>query len=129
MATPRGILRPLAVLLRAEKVSRPRTSLPVRAIGPEDGWCDAPGHPLYNRFMRHPFSASAERLWRDDHAYDLLVVLDFNMHPRAMARGSAIFLHLVHDHARPTAGCISMKEAHLRQLLERLDPGNGIVVR
>ncbi len=127
-ATPAGWLRPVAVLFRADRVVRPRCSLPVRAIGPEDGWCDAPGHPLYNRFVHHPFAASAERLWREDHAYDLLAVLDFNLHPRASGRGSAIFLHLMHDDARPTAGCIAMRPAALRRFLEHLAPGVGIVV-
>ncbi len=128
MATPRGLLRPVAVLFRPDRLGRPRTALPVRPIRPDDRWCDAPGHPLYNRFVRHPLSGGAERLWRDDHAYDLLVVLDFNIHPRAMARGSAIFLHLMHHDARPTAGCIAMTEAHLRQLLEKISPGAGILV-
>ena len=43
---------------------------------------------------RLPYPASHERLWRDDHLYDILVVLDWNlMNPRPYG-GSAIFFHL-----------------------------------
>ncbi len=129
MATPAGVLRPSCVLYRADRVRRPRTALPVRAIALWDGWCDAPFHPAYNRFVRHPFPASAERLWRRDHAYDLCVVLDFNILPRAQGRGSAIFLHLMHDDNRPTAGCIAMRRGHLEHLLAVLEPGQGILVQ
>ena len=128
MATPGGLLRPICVFYRADRVRRPQTALPVRAIGVDDGWCDAPFHAAYNRFVHHPFPVSAERLWRADHAYDLCVVLDFNVWPGSHGRGSAIFLHLMHDDGRPTAGCIAMREADLRQLLRRLRPGEGIMV-
>ena len=128
MATPAAALRPVCVFYRADRLQRPLGALPVRPIRPDDGWCDAAGHALYNRFVRHPFPASAERLWRDDHAYDLLAVLDFNIHPRRQGRSSAIFLHLMHDDARPTAGCLAMREQHLRQLLQRLRPGAAMHV-
>ncbi len=128
MATPAGLLRPVCVLYRADRVKRPCTALPVRAVGTDDGWCDAPFHPSYNRFVRHPFPASAERLWRQDRAYDLCVVLDFNVWPRAQGRSSAIFLHLAHENDRPTAGCIAMRRTHLEQLLGILRPGWGILV-
>ncbi len=129
LATPAAPLRPVCVLYRGDRVARPATCLPVQTLRPQDGWCDAPGHALYNRFVRHPFTASAEHLWREDHAYDLLVVLDFNVHPRCQGRSSAIFLHLMHDDGRPTAGCLAMDERDLRQLLGRLHPGAAIRVQ
>ena len=129
LATPAGKLTPVCVFYRAGRATRPRTALTLHPLNPDDGWCDAPYHPLYNRFVRFPFAAGAERLWREDHAYDLLVVLDFNVHPRAQGRSSAIFLHLMHDDQRPTAGCIAMHEQHLRELLRHLAPGSTIFVR
>ncbi len=128
MATPAARLRPVCVFYRADRLRRPETMLMTRPITPVDGWCDAPGHAAYNRFVRHPFPASAERLWREDHAYDLLAVLDFNLQPRARGRSSAIFLHLMHDDMRPTAGCIAMREGDMRQLLRLLKPGAAIHV-
>ncbi len=129
-ATPATVvMRPLMTLFRADRVARPRTMLPARALRPDDGWCDAPTHACYNRLVRHPFPASAERLWRADGVYDLVVVLDFNTWPRSRGRGSAIFMHVMHDDGRPTAGCIAMRMAHLLRLVEAMGPCTRIVVR
>ena len=127
-ATPLRVMRPLEILYRADRVPRPASMLPTRALRPDDGWCDAPEHACYNRPVRHPFPASAEHLWRDDHAYDIIVVLDFNIRPRARHLGSAIFMHVMHDDARPTAGCIALSLPHLWRLLPLLSPRTRMIV-
>ena len=86
-ATPMGRWRMGAIHYRPDRLRRPRTALSVRAMGPADGWCDAPGDRNYNRFVRHPYPASAERLWRGDALYDLLVVLSYNERPRRQGTG------------------------------------------
>ena len=120
-ATPIGQWRLRAVLYRPDRLRRPRTALPVRAIRRRDGWCDAPADRNYNRPVRLPYPASAERLWREDALYDLLVVLDYNERPRARGRGSAIFMHVAKSGYAPTEGCIALARPHLARLLERLD--------
>jgi L,D-peptidoglycan transpeptidase YkuD (ErfK/YbiS/YcfS/YnhG family) len=119
-ATPIGQWHMRAVLYRPDRLLRPRTALPVRAIRRWDGWCDAPGDRNYNRPVRLPYPASAERLWREDALYDLLVVLDYNERPRARGRGSAIFMHVAKSGYAPTEGCIALARPHLVRLLERL---------
>jgi L,D-peptidoglycan transpeptidase YkuD (ErfK/YbiS/YcfS/YnhG family) len=128
-ATPLGRWRLLQVLYRADHMRRPATGLPVRQIRPDDGWCDAPGDRNYNRPVRHPYPASAERLWRTDGLYDLVVVLSHNARPRARGAGSAIFMHVAAPGYGPTAGCIALKRGHLQRLLERLGPGAAVCVR
>ena len=59
-----------------------------------DGWCDAPDDPNYNRLVSLPYPASAEHLWRDDNVYDLIAVLGYNDDPVVPGKGSAIFLHI-----------------------------------
>ncbi|WP_246161445.1 L,D-transpeptidase family protein [Segnochrobactrum spirostomi] len=93
-ATPRARLRLIAVLWRGDRLARPRTALPARAIRATDGWCDAPRHGRYNRFVRTPFAPSHEDLSRADGLYDVVVVLDWNIRPRIDRAGSAIFLHV-----------------------------------
>lgn len=132
-ATPLGRLRALEVLYRADRVARPRTALPVRAIRPGDGWCDAPVDRNYNRRIMLvdgplPYDASFEALWRADHVYDILIVLDHNIRPRSRGKGSAIFMHLQRDDSRPTEGCIALAERDLRQVLRRLRPGDAVRV-
>ncbi|MEZ5852679.1 MAG: L,D-transpeptidase family protein [Hyphomicrobiaceae bacterium] len=119
-ATPVGRWRLLDVLYRADRVSRPRTALPVRAIRAEDGWCDAAGDRNYNRPVTHPYPASAERLWRPDALYDLVVVLDYNVRRRVRGRGSAIFMHVARPGYAPTEGCIALSERDMRNILVHL---------
>lgn len=127
-ATPAGMWALREVLWRQDRGRRPVTGLPVRPIGPRDGWCDAPSDRNYNRKICHPYPASAERLARDDPLYDVLVVLNYNVYPRMRGRGSAIFLHVARSDWGPTEGCIAMTERHLRRLLARLRHGARIVI-
>ncbi len=128
-ATPIGAWSAMSVYYRADRVARPKTLLPVKFIQQSDGWCDDPLDRNYNRPVSIPYRASAEQLWRKDHAYDLIVVLDYNFSRRAMNRGSAIFMHLAHDDSRPTAGCLAFNEHDLRQILRLAQAGDVITVR
>ena len=80
-ATPIGTWSLREVIYRADRMSRPRSILPTRKMKPNDGWCDAPADMLYNQAVTHPFRASAERLWRTDNIYDLIVVVGYNDAP------------------------------------------------
>lgn len=127
-ATPLGTFTVRRVLFRSDRLRRPRTALPTRAIRPDDGWCDAPGDRNYNRPVRHPYPASAEHLWRDDGLYDLVLVLGHNDRPRIRNRGSAVFMHLARDGLGPTAGCVALRRRDLLKLLPLLMPGTRLRV-
>lgn len=107
-ASPLGTWRLKRVLYRPDRVARPETALPVIPLAEHDGWCDAPDHPLYNRPVTLPFAASHEKLWRDDHVYDLIVELSQNDDPVTPHLGSAVFMHLSRDDFRPTEGCVAI---------------------
>ncbi|MCW5752218.1 MAG: L,D-transpeptidase family protein [Alphaproteobacteria bacterium] len=128
-ATPTGRFPLRRMLYRADRMARPATRLPVRAIAPDDGWCDDPADGAnYNRPVRLPHRSSAERLWRPDHLYDLIVVLGHNDDPPVPFVGSAIFLHLARDAYAPTEGCVALEQAHLLWLLARAAEGDLLVV-
>jgi L,D-peptidoglycan transpeptidase YkuD (ErfK/YbiS/YcfS/YnhG family) len=126
-ATPVGRWHLMTVFYRPDRVRRPSTGLPVRPISRHDGWCDAPGDRNYNRPVRLPYGASAERMWRADHLYDIVVVLSHNTRPRVRGAGSAIFMHVAERGYAPTAGCIAFRREHLLRLLKRL--GRGACIR
>lgn len=128
-ATPRAVLRPLAVYWRRDRVARPVTPLPARPISPRDGWCDDVRHPRYNCLVPLPFPASHETMHRDDHLYDIVIDLDWNRRPAVSGRGSAIFLHLARPGYTPTQGCIAVSLKTMRLLLPRLTRDTRIVVR
>lgn len=127
-ATPSGVWRPLLVLYRADRVTRPRTRLPVRPLRVDDGWCDAVGDRNYNRPVRHPYTASAERLWREDGLYDVIFVLDHNQRPRVQGAGSAIFVHVARPGYSPTEGCVALARHHLLLVLTKMGAGSRVTI-
>jgi L,D-peptidoglycan transpeptidase YkuD (ErfK/YbiS/YcfS/YnhG family) len=127
-ASPAGAWPLRRVLYRADRRPQPRTALPARALAPDDGWCDAPDDPAYNRPVTLPYPASAERLWRDDGVYDLIVVLGHNDDPVIAGAGSAIFLHLARPDYAPTQGCVALAAGDLEALLRVARPGDVLVI-
>ena len=128
-ATPLGRFPIREVLYRVDRVLRPRTGLPCRAIRKDDGWCDDPSDRNYNRRIRLPSRRSAEGLMRADHLYDLTIVLGYNDLPRVKGNGSAIFMHLARPGYTPTEGCIALSRRDMRALLQRLRPGTTIEIK
>ena len=125
-ATPLGVWPIRAALLRPDRMAAPSTRLPWRWLRPHDGWSDAAADPAYNRPVSHPHPFSAERLWRDDHAYDIIVVLGHNDSPPQAQLGSAIFLHCTQPDRRPTEGCVAIDRPQLAGWLDRLAPGDTL---
>ncbi len=121
-ATPLGAWPVRAALLRPDRLAAPATALPWRWLRSDDGWSDDPGDPAYNRPVRHPHRWSAERLWRDDGLYDIIVVLGHNDAPPAAGLGSAIFLHCAAPGFLPTEGCVAVERAVLARWLDRMTP-------
>lgn len=126
--TPFGRFEVRQVLYRADRVARPRTRLPVRAIRSDDGWCEDPADRNYNRLISVSPLSSADRLTRADHLYDLVLVLGYNDRPRIRGKGSAIFVHLARPGYAPTEGCIALSRHDLTMLLAELQPGSSIAV-
>jgi L,D-peptidoglycan transpeptidase YkuD (ErfK/YbiS/YcfS/YnhG family) len=126
--TPRGTFRPIRLWWRADRHPRPRTFLSVRAIGPEDAWCEDPADRHYNQRVRLGLDRGGDRLRRDDHLYDFIVEIDHNTVPRIAGRGSAVFLHLARTNFGPTAGCVAMTRSAMLRLLEHLGPRTRIVI-
>jgi L,D-peptidoglycan transpeptidase YkuD (ErfK/YbiS/YcfS/YnhG family) len=119
-ATPGGAFRLLGGFFRPDRVLRKAWVSPMCPAGPSDGWCDDPRSALYNRRVVLPCRASHEKLWRADRLYDLVIILDYNIHPRRKNRGSAIFLHCAWPDFALTSGCIALRLDDLRRLLPRL---------
>ena len=108
-ATPVGLFPLRRVLYRPDRLSAPVTRLPVAPLSPEDGWCDDPADPLYNRPVRLPYAGCRdEGMWRSDGLYDVVVVIGHNDDPVIAGKGSAIFLHVAAPDYRPTQGCIAL---------------------
>lgn len=120
LKSPIGIFPMRWCYWRPDKFEKPpETHLPLLEIHPTDGWCDDPGHALYNQPVALPFDASHEKLWRDDDVYDLVIPLGYNDDPVKAGKGSAIFLHLMRTDGVGTEGCVAMERKDLLALLPR----------
>ena len=126
--TPRGAFRLRQLWWRADKHPRPATALPVQRITPADGWCEDPADRRYNRPIKVPANASADRLARKDNLYDFIIEIDHNTRPRVAGRGSAVFIHAAKQGFAPTAGCVALEINTLRRIISRLGPRTRIVV-
>ncbi len=127
-ATPAGVWPLRRVLYRPDRGAAPRTALPITVITAQDGWCDDPVDPLYNRPVPLPYPARHERLWREDGLYDVLVVLGHNDDPVTPNRGSAIFLHVARPDYGPTEGCVALALPDLLTVLADCAPGSVLEV-
>lgn len=127
-ATPIGTFTLRRVHFRADRVERPETGLPILELSENDAWCDDPDYPLYNTKVVTPYPARTEPLWRDDHLYDLLVVLGHNDDPVVPGEGSAIFLHVAAPEYAPTEGCVAISVDDLQSLLSEAAPGDTVTV-
>jgi len=123
-ATPAGRWRLLYFFLR-----RPGPVPPFwRRTRRDDIWCDDPASFRYNRPLRAPARESHEEIWRADHLYDVVGVMDYNIRPAVRGRGSAIFFHIATDDLGPTAGCVALRPRDMARLLPRLARGVKIQV-
>ncbi len=128
-ASPLGLWPLRALMYRADRVARPQTSLPIHAIGDDDGWSDDAADRNYNRMVRLPSPRSAEGLMRQDHLYDLILVMGYNDRPRVRGKGSAIFIHLARPGYLPTEGCIALSKPDFLALLREVGPETRIEIR
>ncbi len=111
--TPAGTFALREVRYRPDRIEALSTALPSSPLSPNDGWCDDPADAEYNRRVTVPYAKSAESLWRDDHLYDLIVVIGYNDDPPVSGKGSAIFMHVAREGYSPTAGCIALSKDDL----------------
>lgn len=128
-ATPVGRFALKRVLYRSDRLMPPATKLPIWPVAADDGWCDAPDDPNYNRPVKLPYGASAENMWREDGLYDLVVVLGHNDDPVLPGAGSAIFLHVAAPAGTPTAGCVALAREDLLSVLRALPSATFINIR
>lgn len=128
-ATPLGIFALRECWYRADRIAKPQTKLPLRIIHENDGWCDDPTSADYNRHIKLPHPARHENLFRDDHVYDLIIPLGYNDDPVVASKGSAIFMHIVHNDYRGTEGCIALAKPDLLEILRHSGPDSVIDIQ
>ena len=126
--TPIGKWHIQSLYYRADKVLIPKFKkkkfLKINRITKNCAWCDDIKSLYYNKYINInkflSLNINYEKLWREDNAYDLLLVISHNFKPIIKNKGSAIFIHCSFSDDRNTAGCIALKKKDLVFLLKNL---------
>ena len=126
--TPIGKWYLEAIYYRPDKSPRPKLkkkkSLKINQITRYCAWCDDVTSDYYNKYIRSNNSrfinVNYENLWREDDAYDIVVVISHNGKPTIKNKGSAIFIHCSFSDFRKTAGCIALDKRDLTLLLKNV---------
>lgn len=126
---PTGLFNLVATFGYHEAVE---TRMPYRQSTERDFWIDDVASDSYNQWLRlqegmRP-SVSHERLKRDDHLYEYLVVIDYNSHPVVKDKGSAIFMHVERAPGVATVGCIATSLDNMKTLFKWLDPAKSPII-
>lgn len=127
--TPVGTFRVVSGFIRLDRIRRKQCDIPLTKIRAADGWCDDPTSQNYNRLIKLPSALHHEKLMRRDGHYDMLFVLDYNLKPRRISAGSAIFFHLSRDDLTATEGCVAIRSADMLKLIFRLSRRLVMVIR
>lgn len=105
------------------------SALPYHQITTRDLWVEDSSSPDYNNHVRlaaDPATAweKKQQMKQGDPAHALKLFIAHNAVPRAVpGAGSAIFFHIWRGGgSRPTAGCTTLAEPHLRSLIAALKP-------
>jgi len=120
LITPKGSYKIKGILYRPDKVKNLNTKFEKKAINKKMGWCDDPKSKKYNKLIYFPFKYGAEKLYRRENIYDIILVLNFNMNPVKKNKGSAIFIHVAKKSFQPTQGCIALNKFELIKLVKSI---------
>ena len=128
MSTPIGAFLFDKIFYRHDKIGKIKFLIDSHIIQKNDGWCDDQHSKFYNQHIQFPFNESAEHLYRDDHIYDIVCVLNYNTSPIIPGRGSAIFLHIAKTDFAGTEGCIAIEKEALIEVAAGLTYNSKIVI-
>ena len=126
--TPIGTFSLGNLYYRSDRNLKPLTKLRCIKIKKVMGWCDdIRSKKKYNKMINVSQKLKHEKLYRKDHKYDLMIVINYNTKKIKLGKGSAIFLHLT-DNYKPTAGCIALKKKDFLILLRLINKKTKIKI-
>ena len=125
--TPIGLFSLGKIYYRPDRLDKPDTNLKIVPIKKNMGWCDDPKSKYYNREIGLPSKARHEKLYKNDHSYDLLLVINYNTTKTIPYKGSAIFLHLTSNYKK-TNGCIAVRRKDLYIILKLINKNSKIKI-
>ena len=127
--TPKGKFSLKYILYRKDRIKKIKTKLQKKIIRKQMGWCDDTKSKSYNKLIKFPFKANAEKLWLKSKIYDVIVVIDYNIKPTIKYKGSAIFLHIARKNYTHTKGCIAINKKDMLFLVSKIKNKTKLIIR
>ena len=119
--TPKGKFKIKRIFYRKDRISAFKSKITKLAITRDMGWCDDSKSKKYNKLIKFPFKGSAEKLYRKDNTYDIILVLNYNFNPICRGKGSAIFMHVARKNYKSTLGCIAVSKRNLKKIIRKIN--------
>jgi L,D-peptidoglycan transpeptidase YkuD (ErfK/YbiS/YcfS/YnhG family) len=126
--TPKGIFKITSMYYRPDRIKNIITAVKKIKIKKNMGWCDDPDSHFYNQQISLPNKFGHEKLYRNDHLYDLILFINYNTNPIIKNKGSAIFIHIAKKNYKKTKGCIALKKKHLIELISKIKKNTQIKI-
>jgi len=128
LATPNGTFKIGYLYYRKDRIKGIKTKIKKKIIRKNMGWCNDGRSKKYNKEIKFPFQYSAEKLYRKDNIYDLLINIKYNSKPVTKLKGSAIFLHLANSKYKPTVGCVAISKKNFLKILPLININTKIKI-
>lgn len=124
---PAGVFR-IGKIYTYDRALPQGADFPFHTVTTADAWIDDVNHPDYNRHVRidpanPPAWFEKQRMRHGDFAYRWLIEVRHNSDPPVAGAGSAIFFHIRRGVQRPSAGCTTMAEENLVDIIRWLRAG------
>ena len=126
--TPKGRFKIKSILYRKDRISNFKSKIVKLSITKNMGWCDDQSSKYYNKLIRFPFNYSAEKLYRIDNIYDIILTLNFNSNPIKRNKGSAIFIHVAKKNYKNTKGCVAVSKKDLKKIIKNINKNTIVYI-
>jgi len=128
LSTPKGLYRLGLLYNRKDRVKKLNCKIKKKIIRKNMGWCNDSKSKKYNKEITFPFKYKAEKLYRRDKVYDILINIKYNYLTTVKKKGSAIFLHIASKKYKPTQGCVAINKRDFIKILPLINKKTKILI-
>ena len=128
LITPIGQYKIKYILFRKDRIKKVQSKIRKIEIKKNMGWCDDSRSKEYNKLIKLPFNYSHEKLYKKENAYDIILVLNYNMNPVKKKKGSAIFIHVANKSYKKTKGCVAIKKTELLKIIKEIKKNTKVKI-
>ena len=128
LATPKGTFKLGPLYYRKDRIKLPKCKIKKKIIKKNMGWCNDSKSSRYNKEINFPYNYSAEKLYKKENTYDLILLIKYNVSPVIKKRGSAIFLHIAKKNYQPTQGCVAISKKNFLRIITLINNKTSIMI-